>query len=704
MTRAPRVHYLRANKGERSPHRLLVVDTESRTIGEERREIHVLRCWASRLITRHGREGKAPARVSGDGWDAASLVELIEGSVRTTETLWVFTHNLSFDLVLTRAPLALLSRGWELGRHNLASDAPWALLRRGSKSIRLADSWSWLPVGVATLGEALGLAKPDLPSEDDSPEVWMARCRADAEITAQAIEGLMDEWDERRLGWWSITGPATAWNSMLHMGPEPTRRSHAGPREQGEEGPAGPARKSPVIDPDAEARAFERTALYSGRRDVWRHGKVKGGPFVDLDFRSAHLAVCAHMLLPAKRSVAFESLTLDDWHLHAQETDVIAEAVVTPRTPRYPLRWGGQVLHPVGRFKTTLAGPELREALRLGELESVGRGFSYRLSPHMRTWASWAWAILHGDAAGVDPLLRVFIKGASRSVPGRWGMLISREVRKGPTPLGGWSIEPLMVGSPPRRGAIVRINGEWSEQVRDEEGEDSFPAVLAFIQSWARLLVGRAIDALGEGNVLQCNTDSMLVPASRLMELGREVLVNAGGNPDEGDPLAVGVWSLARATLPLEPRIKRTAARVVIRSPQHLRLDEERRYAGVPRSAVEIAPESFRFWTWPKLAGQLERGDPRGYVREERTLNLSALSVNRWAFEDGCCEPVEAAWSPEAGNLIQGPPGRCQLHGARLSASQHKLLRPLVSARATEGPAIPHDATRQRLARVTQRV
>lgn len=679
MNRAPRVHYLRSNKGERSPHRLLVIDTESRVIPDGEREVHVLRCWTARLVTRHGRQGKGPREVCAEGTEAGPLLDLIEGAARTTETLWTFTHNLSFDMVLTRAPLAMLDHGWELGRHNLASDAPWALLRRSNKSVRWADSWSWLPVGVATLGEALGQRKPDLPHDDDPLETWLARCRADCAITAQAIEGLMDEWDDRKLGWWSITGPATAWNSMLHMAPEPTRRHHSGPREQAEEGAAGPARKGPVIDPDADGRAFERTALYSGRRDVWRRGKLEGGPFVDLDFRSAHLAICAHMLLPAKRSAHFESLSLDDWHLTAKETDVIAEAVVTPRTPRYPLRWKGQVLHPVGRFRTTLAGPEIREALARGELESVGPGYSYRLSPHMRTWASWAWAVLHGDAAGVDPLLRIFIKGASRSVPGRWGMLIARELRKGTTPLTGWSMEPLMVGSPPRRGAIIRINGEWTEQVKDEEGDDSFPAVLAFIQSWARLLVGRAIDRLGEDSILQCNTDSMLVPAARLVELGNEELAQAGQRPDEGDPLGVGVWSLSRSTLPLEARVKRTAERVVIRSPQHLRLDEERRYAGVPRDATEFEPEAFRFWTWPKLAGQLERGDPRGYVRELRTLHLGALSVNRWAFQDGCCDPVEARWSAEAGNVIVRPNAGCLRHGARLSPAQHKLLRPVLA-------------------------
>lgn len=679
MTRPPAIHYLRANKGERSPHRLLIADTEARTEPGETRELQILRLWAARLVNRHGREGREGRTVDYSGDGAAGLVDTIEAAARTTETLWVFTHNLSYDLVLTRLPLLMLGRGWELGRHNLASEAPWALLKRGSKSVRLADSWSWLPVAVKSLGLALGRAKPELPHEDETEAVWLARCQADLAITAEAVERLMDEWDTRRLGWWSITGPATGWNSMLHMGPEPTRRNHDGPLEQGPEGPEGKRHKSPVINPDAEARAFERQALYSGRRDLWRRGKVPGGPFVDLDFRSAHLAACASYLLPAKRAVRFEGLALEDWHLHAAETSVIAECVVATETPRYPLRWRNAVLHPVGTFSTVLAGPELAEAASRGELVSVGAGYSYRLSAHMQTWAHWALGILAATPPAVEPMLQVAVKGWSRTVPGRWAMVTSRDIRKGRNPLGGWSMEPLMVGSPPRPGSIVRIGDEWTESVKDQEADDSFPAVLAFIQSWVRVLLNRAIDRMGPGAVLQCNTDSLLVYAERLLELGAERAERERDVPSWSYRLDLGAGELSAAVAPLVARIKTVAERVEIGSPQHLRLDDTRRYAGVPGSAVETSPETFTFWTWPKMAGQMERGDPRGYIREVRTVRLGGLTVNRWAYLDGCCEPVRAGLDAAGGvRLCLPPPGGCSLHLAPLSPLQHPTLRPLL--------------------------
>lgn len=675
MARPARVHYLRSNKGERSPHRVLVIDAEADTEPGELRELQTLRLWAARRIIRHNRGGTEPAGHDFDGHTADELVELVEQSASSRETLWVYTHNLSYDLVLTRLPLLMLDRGWELGRHNLASEAPWALLKRRSQSVRLADSWSWLPVAVKTLGERLGLNKLELPTADDPAEAWAARCQSDLNITATAIESLMDEWDRLQLGWWSITGPATGWNSYLHMGPEPTKRHREGAREQGPDGEQGKRNKGPVIDPDAEARLFERRAIYSGRRDVWRRGKPPPGPYVDLDFQSAHLAVCAHMLLPARRSVAFPHLALEDWHLQALETSVIAEAVVRTETPRYPLRYRNAVLHPTGTFQTVLAGPELVEANRRGELVSVGAGYSYRLSAHMKPWARWVWSILYPGQTDPDPMLQVFLKGASRTVPGRWAMQTSRTLRKGPSVLAGWGLEPLMVGSPPKRGALIHLGGEWVEEVKDQEADDSFPAVLAFIQSWVRVLLQRAIDRLGEAAVYQCNTDSMLIREARLLELAAERAERERDIPTTLAALDSGLGELGLATAPLQPRIKAIAHRVTIRSPQHVRLDEQRKYAGVPSAAVEIEPERFRFWTWPKLAGQMERGDPRGYIRELRTINLANLTVNRWAFQDGCCEPVEAAWCPEtATTTLQPGEPVCRFHGAPRAPRQHPIL------------------------------
>lgn len=647
-------HTLRHNALERSPHRILIIDSEAKIapypwadqegydlLGADRfeqagvetpQELQVLRCWAARLLRRHGHQPREPRAEDVDGTTADELADTIERLTRADTTLWVFAHNLSYDLALTGLTLRLLERGWVLGRHNLASDAPWAFLRHRSKALRLADSWSWLPAPVETLGELMATRKRPLPAADAPLAVWLERCRRDVDITARALERLMDEWDERRLGSWSLTGPASAWNTFLHAKP------------------AQPV----AVDPDPEARAFERRALYSGRRDLTRVGTLTAGPYVLLDLRECFAAVCAVQRLPVWRSPELE---IDESSLDLRRGDLgsmLAECVVSVDTPRYPVRLGRAILHPTGTFATVLAGPELEQASRRNELIRVGRARRYQLGTRMQAWAQWLLPLLRDESGAVDPLLQVFLKQASRTVPGRWGMLIQREGERNWSPEPGWRLEPAVFGPELKAGAWWHCRGEAVQLIRDQEADDAFPAVLAFIQSWVRVLLQHLLDTLGEADWCSVNTDGAWVPARRL-----EVM-----------------HTFNAQVAPFALRIKATTETLRLRTPQHWRTDRERSYAGIPRTAREIAPEVFSFQTWPKLAGQMRRGDPRGYVRECREVDLSSLPVTRWVAEDGCTRPPALAWDAERGNVLLTPPAAgCEAHGAPWRPQQHKALR-----------------------------
>jgi hypothetical protein len=634
----PTIHRLRHNAREGSPHRLLIIDTEADSEREPGRELQTLKLWAAGLVNRHGHEGNDPRYQAFWGFTGDELASVIERCTRKKDTLWVVAHNLSYDLTLSRVLLLLMRRDWRLTRHNLASDAPWALLKRRSIRCRLVDSWSWLPEPLQALAQRLGTSKAELPQLEGDVGAWLHRCQQDVAITGQAFERLLDEWDRRRMGYVSLTGPGSAWNSMLHR----------------------QADTATVVDPDPAARAFERQAVVAGRREVWTVGSQPAGPYLLLDFALAHLTVCANQLLPDRRGAPFQNLPLDDWRLAYPLRTVVADCLISTRSPRYPLRHRGAVLHPIGTFRTVLAGPEIVEARARGELLEIGAGYSYRLGRTMQPWAQWALDLLASEQASVEPMLAVFLKMASRTVPGRWGMQVSRELETGRSWVDGWGLEPAAFGWPPARGAILHLNGEWQSLVRDQEADDAFPAVLAHVQSWVRLMLGRAIDALG-GAVLQCNTDSVLV---------------------RQDALHVSLSELAALTSPLALRIKAWHDDVAIRSPQHLQLDGTRAYAGIPSKAEQIAPGVFQFWTWPKLRGQLQRGDPRGYVRELRTVELGDVPVTRWAFLDGCCDPPEARWSQEGGNEVLGPsPFGCGRHNAPQRLVQHRALAGTAPAR-----------------------
>ena len=595
--RPNRIHNLRGNKAERSPHRLFVWDTETCPTLEAEREVHQLRLWCAETVQRHERRRSLPAVQPCEGLAAEDLMDALEGACRSSETVWAFAHNVGFDLAVTRLPLHLRRRGWTLTAHALTSSSPWARLSKGSHRLTLVDSTSWLPGALAQIGVQVGLEKPELPQLDDPQQAWFWRCRQDVAILRQALCELLDWWDRGRYGAWSITGPQTGFNAMRHI----------------------PTPHKVVIDPDPDARAFERRAIVAGRREVWRVGKLPFGDYREIDFHLAHATIAAHCPLPKRRGPAIAGLKLDDWRLMSDRWAPIAEALIETNVPRYPLQIQGRLFYPTGRFWTILCGPELAEASRRGELRQVGPGYIYQLGHTMARWGAWVIKQLKDPDPETPEVARTALKGWSRTVPGKWAARTGRLHLRGPSAEQGWYLEHGRHHPSEAMVSVLDMAGEREVVIQDQEADDSFPAVLAWIQSEVRVRLGRLIDYIGPAHMISCNTDGLLMVG----------------------PWKIPAQNLALALDPLYPRQKAKYNLPDVISPQHTVLDGERRLSGIPRNAEEIAPHTYRWLTWPRLPQQIAQGDPRGYVREPRTVDLSRVPVNRWVQIDGRCLPVQ---------------------------------------------------------------
>src|SRR5206468_750685 len=327
-----KAHWLRENHLERSPHRVLIVDTETRSPDPLTPDHQVLRLWAARLVRRRAVDPGKPRQEDAHGRTAAELADLVEGYARADRALWLMTHNLNFDLAVTELPVLLTERGWRISESALTTDSPWCRMTRGSKRLTIADTFSWLPTGVATLGEYLDTPKLDLPADDAPDDAWLDRCRRDVAITADAIVACMDWWDAGRYGNWSITGPATGWSSYRHHQPRP----HV------------------LVIPDDAARELEMRAVTGGRREARRLGRLPEGLYADLDLVTAHLSAMAGLPLPYKRLGGFDQLPADHHALRSSILDVLAECTVTTAVPRYPWDSGRGVFYPIGTFRSVL--------------------------------------------------------------------------------------------------------------------------------------------------------------------------------------------------------------------------------------------------------------------------------------------------------------------------------------------------------------
>jgi hypothetical protein len=638
MPRPPVVyHNLRGNAAERSPRHVAVLDTETAWRETNDGEMHVLRLWAMRMLHRGHEHPRLGVDVRSWGRSVPELVDTLTGWVRHADSLWLYIHNTNFDLAVTRLPMALARAGWELGDHGLTMDKPWFRMRGPHGVLTVLDSSSVWPESLERVGLALRRRKRPLPGNEDEERHWLARCEQDVDILADAVSATLDWWDEHRLGCWSLTGAATGWNAFRH------RRTGL-----------------PIaIDPDPQARAFERSTLYGGRRDVWRVGHLARAQYIELDFERVHLTACRFAPLPRRRGHFFDGDWKErDW-LDPDRYGAVAECTVRTDTPRYPVRIAGRVWHPTGEFRTVLAWPELLDARARGELVAMHRGYTYWLAPHMADWATWVNNLLDAPPEKVPAIVQLMAKAWSRTVPGKWATRSSREIERRPSHVQEWAVEHGIAHPEDAPITMLHMLGEQVWYLGDQDGDDCFPAVLSFVQSHTRVALNRLLDALPPESVVACNTDGVIVKMAHAPDIGR----------------------LAAATWPFRPRVKASYRDVQVLGSNHLLLDGRSRLGGVPAKAERTDGLTWSWNTWPSLRTQVRLVPGGGYLRIPRSVNLSAVPVTRWVVEDGRTVPARATTTPTGGvELVPWHLTPSPLLHEPLRRPQHPTLERALSA------------------------
>lgn len=644
------VHWLRPNHREWTPPQVICIDAESRAERAAEAEVHSLRLWSAQLDVRRARRDTQLGTVTSWGRTAAQLADQVDIWCAGQTVMWLYAHNLSFDLAVTRLPDALAALGWVLADHAVASDTPWLRLKKGRCVLTMADSWGWLRAPLEAVAADVGMVKPGLPGWDHSEQAWRQRCEADTAILAAAMLQLMAWWDAAGLGNWALTGSAGGWNVMRHMMPP----------------------RSMLIVPGEDQAAADRAAVYGGRRQAFRHGEQSGGPWALADFERAYTVIARDHPLPVRRRGNFPRLELDSPLVCGERYAIIAEVELETDVPRWPLRAGGRVAYPAGRFITTLAGPEIAEARRLGCLRAIGPGYLHELGTPLQPWATWCLERQSAPDDQVPAVAKRALKHWGRAVPGKFAQHGWEKRDLGEASGGGWHYEPIWDAGRSVSGHLIEIGGRATEVVQTNAGDNAYPAVLAFIESWTRVYLSRVIDAIGQDRVVSCDTDGLIV-------------ADAGG------------WEAAAAaadTGPLLLRHKATWAQLQVWGPQHYQSEEVRRLAGIPRTARPTPDGDLEAVLWPKLAWQMGQHGAQGYIRPVQRYKVAESYVTGWVLEDGAVAPLEARICPcRLTVLVPFSDTRIATPGGRLAAAQAGHLAALISyPTVQEGPCTYHSS------------
>lgn len=645
-------HYLKPAGRTHTPAAVIFLDTESRQDVREFVEVHTLRLWEAKLVRRRDRR-RPGETLTMTGDTCESVAAAIDGWASYAESTWLYAHNVTFDLTTTRLATHLGRLGWVLSsRFAVGSDSMWAVFHKGGREVTvkerkagkvierqrvkwahtltIADSGSLFPGPLAQLGPLVGIDKPPLPEDDDSDAAWAARCHADVEIMAAAVTQLMDWWDANDLGAWTVTGAGQGWQTYRRTLPA----------------------KQLVIDHDPAILETERSAVYGGRRDAFRTGPLPPGRYAEIDFEAAYPTVAAEFPLPAR--VACE-ITDEHrrWALRGKvPAGMLAEVTINADRPRWPVRIGGRVFYPVGRFRTVLAAPDIQAAADAHCLEQVHNGYLYTMTNHLREWARQVLGWVKNACGSIPGVVRIWAKLAARAVIGKFAQRgWTTQPWVGP-PCEGWSVEPTSDLYTGVRGVVTGVNGDYWLSWADQRGEHERPAVLAFVESHVRARLGAIIDGPYGPGIVQCDTDGVMVSHTILEKLAAALPARwvHGRQLPAGTAAVLDAWN--ESAYPLVMREKTQFHRASVYGPQHVIIDGKHRFAGVPKAAWQTGETTWLARLWPGIVWQAQSGVHDGYARPLQPYVVDGPYVAAWVLDSGAVRAAEADVDPDGATML----------------------------------------------------
>jgi hypothetical protein len=251
--------------------------------------------------------------------------------------------------------------------------------------------------------------------------------------------------------------------------------------------------------------------------------------------------------------------------------------------------------------------PEIDALLENGQEFRIRNAVVYTRQPILTDWAKWVLSVIDRDNTDVSPLVKTWIKHSGRALIGRIALRVPRWDLWGDNPEGRTAITHLVDTRDDSAHRLLHVGDRTFIETARTEGRDSLPQVTSYIMSECRARLWEAMSTAGLDNLAHVDTDSMIVNKRGLAALRKS-------------------WTEHEASL---WAVKGTWQTMELYGPRAYRAGRTRRISGVPRKALETAPNRFEGERWSGVAQDIERGNPQAVTITPWVWKLTARDPRR---------------------------------------------------------------------------
>ncbi|MHC1623620.1 MAG: DNA polymerase [Candidatus Methanospirareceae archaeon] len=588
-----RPHVLKENRSTNLPYYYIVFDTETLPKPHDLGEVHEFRLAVAYFFNRRSRKYPQPVDVLRTK-NHEELWNWIESHALSHQRLYVFAHNIDYDVTVSKGLEFLQNCGYEIKKWFVQDKCYYMKWQKDEKTIILMDTFSIFPYSLKYIGQFAGLEKAQMPDWGKDDDTWFEYCERDVQVLSTALYKYFCFIRENDLGNFAPTIAGQAFNAFRHRFMKTKIYVHA-------------------LE-DVETAEIE--SYYGGRCEAWFIGKVPEKLYY-VDVNSMYPFVMKYKEYPTQYIGEIDNPSLAELKKIIRRYAVIARITVDTDLPILPYRME-KTIFPTGRFLGWYATPEVELALRKGVVVRCHKAFIYLRENIFSEYVDFFYNMKREAKEKKDKARYVMSKLFLNSLYGKFGQRVAEMVEVSPDEITEEEAAEEIISMADGLREYIRFAGKIYRKERREPSFNSFIAIASHVTSYARVHLWSLIEEAGLENVYYMDTDSLFVNERGYQRLQRWL-----------DDEKLGYLKL-----------EKTGENVTIMGAKAYIWGEERKIKGVPKTAKEIEPGKFEYDHFMKFRTKLRKGLLNTQIVEKRTRELTGEYDKGIVLENGRVIPL----------------------------------------------------------------
>lgn len=521
--------YIKPTSGNSFPKELLFLDTETYQIKPDNVTLIFPLKLGVLIYVKLDKNAKVIKRDVSTFYSLDDFYDMFYGFIKRKKTLYVFGHNIGFDIRVLNAPHILSAKGFISSPPIINERLFIWRLKSDNGNVIFIDTANYAVQSVKQLGKDMGYDKMDVDLEQTNDNDLLNYCIRDTEIVEKFVIKYIQFIHNNDLGKFSVSLASQALLTWRHRF----------------------ITTSLYIHTNQEVLDIERSAYHGGRVEAYYIGNLHDETYYYLDINSMYPYVMSTSLLPNRLlsftvspSIQLLSLMQHDFYFIA-DVQLKARNNAYPVFPTKPLSIKntpvnnekeldysdihGYLVFPTGNYRTVLHHSELMHALEHNEITHIYSLMTYNKAIMFNDYVDFFYKQKQMATLAKDNSWRFISKLFLNTLYGKFGQTNVNREFIGYTALDGLWRVPIYNRDTHITKQRIAWFGEIIEEYKDGEATYSFPAIAGAITAECRMLLYSIIKQAGKSNVFYADTDSVITNTTGYNNLKSRLDDNAIG-------------------------------------------------------------------------------------------------------------------------------------------------------------------------------